>query len=128
MYSDIFQIYFLCFAKCNKFEIIRMILALLRSVEGNGEIRLKTAPIDGVHVVGGAFVESSVHLCGRVNFDLRLDLVVADAPFVYVHIEVLIDLRSVLVPGDMGSGIALGHAQKGDLVAQNVLKIEVRGL
>jgi len=101
---------------------------LFRSVEGNGEIRLETAPIDGVHVVGGALVESGVHLGGRVNFDLRLDLVVADSPLVDVHVEVLVDLRPVLVPRDVGSGVSLGHAEEGDLVAQNILKIKVRGL
>lgn len=100
----------------------------IRSVEGDGEICLETPPINRIHIVSRALVESGIHLGGGINFDLRLDLVVADAPLVDVHVEVLVDLGTVFVPGDVGPGITLGHAQEGDLVAQHVLKIEVRGL
>lgn len=65
---------------------------------------------------------------GGVYFDLGLDLVVANAPLMDVHVQVLVDLGTVFVPGDVGPGIPFGHAQEGNLVAQHVLKIEVRGL
>lgn len=40
----------------------------------------------------------------------------------------LIDFRTVLIPGYMRTRITLGHAQECNLVAQHILEIEVRGL
>lgn len=39
-------------------------------IEGNGEIGLEAAPVNGVHVVGRALVQAGVHLGGRIDFDL----------------------------------------------------------
>ena len=55
---------------------------LLNLIEDDGEISFETSPVDGVHVVSCALVDSSVHLGGRVDFDLGLDLVLSDAPLV----------------------------------------------
>lgn len=97
-------------------------------IEGDREIGLETAPINRVHIVGCALVETCIHLGGRIDFDFGLDSIVANAPFMHMHVQVLIDFRTVLVPGYVWTWVALGHAQKCNLVAQHVLEIEVRGL
>lgn len=97
-------------------------------IEGNGEIGLKAASVYRIHIVCCALVKAGIHLSSRINFDLRLDAIIANGPFVHVHIQMLIDFCAVLVPGYVRARIALGHAQKGDLVAQHVLEIKVRGL
>ena len=44
-----------------------------------------------------------------------------------MHVEVAEDLHAVLEPGYVRSGVALGQAQEGDLVAEHVLVVKVRG-
>lgn len=97
-------------------------------IEGNREIGLKTAPVNRVHIVGCALVEACIHLGSRIDFDFGLDSIVANAPFMHMHIQVLVDFGTVLIPGYVWTWITLGHAQKCNLVAQHVLEIEVRGL
>lgn len=53
-------------------------------IESNRKVRLEASPIDRVDVVGGALVDAGVHLGGRIDFDLRLHLVLADAPLVHL--------------------------------------------
>lgn len=97
-------------------------------IKGNREIGLKAAPINRVHIICSAFIESCIHLRGRIDFDFGLDSIVANTPFMHMHVQMLIDFRTVLIPGYVGTRITLSHAQKCNLVAQHVLEIEVRGL
>lgn len=46
----------------------------------------------------------------------------------YMHVEMLEYFGTILVPGNLWPGIALGHTQKGYFVAQNIFIIKVRGL
>lgn len=55
-------------------------------IEGNREIRFETAPINGVHIICGAFIESCIHLSGRIDFDFGLDSIISNTPFMHMHI------------------------------------------
>lgn len=54
-------------------------------VKGNREIRFETSTINGVHVVGGAFINASIHLRCRIDFDLWFDPIIADAPLMNLN-------------------------------------------
>lgn len=49
-------------------------------IEYNGKVSFEAPSINGVHVVSGALVHARVHLSGRIDFNLGLDLVLIDAP------------------------------------------------
>ncbi len=40
---------------------------------------------------------------------------------------VRVEFDAVLEPGDLGPGVALGHAEEGNLAAEHVLQLEVAG-
>lgn len=63
-------------------------------IEYNGKVSFEAPPVDGVHVVGGALVNASIHLSGRIDFNLGLDLVLSDAPFTSLK---RIDLNNCLI-------------------------------
>lgn len=60
--------------------ILRSVIVTL--VKDDRKVSFEAPPVDGVHVVGGALVHPGVHLCGRIDFNLGLDLVLPNAPLV----------------------------------------------
>lgn len=55
-------------------------------IECNWKIGLKRSTVNTIHVVRCTLVYSSVHLCGRINFNFWFDLIIAYSPFVHLHV------------------------------------------
>lgn len=57
---------------------------VIKLIECNRKICFETSAIDRIHIVCGAFIDTSIHLCGRINFDFRFYSVVSYSPFVHL--------------------------------------------
>lgn len=91
----------------------------------DAEVCPEGAPVDGVLVVGVAFVGSGVHLCGRVNLHLALDFVSLNFPLVDLHVRVCVQLHSVLEPRDVRPRGSLSLADKYYFMPKDILVVKV---
>lgn len=57
-------------------------MSVLRtSIESNWKICFKTSTINWIHIVGCTFINTSIHLCGRIYFNFWFNFVFAYSPF-----------------------------------------------
>lgn len=49
------------------------------------EIGFETPTVDGVHVIRCTFINTSIHLSGRINFNFWFYLIVAYSPLMYLQ-------------------------------------------
>lgn len=96
-----------------------------KSVESDAEVRLEGPPVNGVHIISGAFIHAGIHLRRRVDLQLALHLIGPNAPFVHIHIQMREYLSAIFVPRDVWSRIAFRHAQESNFMAQNVFIVKV---
>lgn len=94
-------------------------------IECDGKIGLKTSPIDRVHVIGGTLVHTSVHLGGRIDFNLRFYLVLSNVPLVDMQVKVAENLDAILEPGYLWPRCATCYTQESDFVPKYVFIVEV---